>query len=77
MAERSRINKDAATRIWTKHNLKPWKVETFKFSTDPNFEEKPVDVVGLYLHPPEGAIVFSFDEKTQVQASIAPSRPCP
>ena len=55
-------------RIWRNHNLKPWKVETFKISNDPDFEAKLVDVVGLYMNPPERAAVFSFDEKTQVQA---------
>jgi transposase len=48
--------------------LKPWKVDTFKISDDPDFEDKLVDVVGLYLNPPERAVVFSFDEKTQCQA---------
>jgi transposase len=48
--------------------LKPWKLDTFKLSNDPRFEEKLVDVVGLYLNPPERAVVFSFDEKAQVQA---------
>ena len=55
-------------RIWRDHNLKPWKVKTFKISNDPRFEEKLVDVVGLYMDPPERAVVFSFDEKTQRQA---------
>jgi len=68
MAERFGIGKDTVARIWKNHNLKPWKVDTFKISTDPDFEKKLVDVVGLYLNPPERAIVFSFDEKTQVQA---------
>ena len=68
MARRFGIGKDTVARIWRDHNLKPWKVETFKLSTDPHFEEKLVDVVGLYLNPPERAVVFSFDEKTQVQA---------
>jgi transposase len=62
------IGKDTVARIWKSHNLKPWKVEGFKVSTDPHFEDKLVDVVGLYLDPPERAVVFSFDEKTQVQA---------
>jgi transposase len=62
------IGKDAVARIWSDHNLKPWKVETFKISNDPNFEEKLVDVVGLYMNPPRRAVVFSFDEKTQCQA---------
>jgi len=68
MAERFGIGKDTVARIWRDHNLKPWKVDTFKVSNDPAFEEKLVDVVGLYMDPPERAVVFSFDEKTQVQA---------
>jgi hypothetical protein len=55
-------------RIWRARKLRPWRVETFKLSNDPRFEEKLVDVVGLYLDPPERAVVFSFDEKTQCQA---------
>ena len=77
MAGRFGIGKDTRTCIWKNHNLKPWAVETFKVSTDPNFEEKLVDVIGLYLHPSEWETIFSFDEKTLVQISIAPSRPCP
>ena len=68
MAARFGIGKDTVARIWRDHELKPWKVATFKVSSDPRFEEKLVDVVGLYLHPPAKAVVFSFDEKTQVQA---------
>jgi transposase len=68
LARRFGIGKDAVARIWSDHNLKPWRVDTFKISTDPDFEEKLVDVVGLYMNPPERAAVFSFDEKTQVQA---------
>jgi transposase len=68
MADRHGIGKDTVARIWRKHDLKPWRVDTFKVSDDPDFEAKLVDVVGLYLDPPERAIVFSFDEKTQVQA---------
>jgi transposase len=68
LAARLGIGKDAVAKIWADHNLKPWKTETFKLSTDPDFERKLVDVVGLYLNPPERAVVFSFDEKTQVQA---------
>ena len=55
-------------RIWRARNLQPWRVDTFKISNDPDFEAKLVDVVGLYLNPPERAVVFSFDEKTQCQA---------
>jgi transposase len=68
MAARVGIGKDAVARIWADHELKPWKVDTFKISNDPRFEEKLVDVVGLYLRPPSRAVVFSFDEKTQCQA---------
>lgn len=68
LAERFGIGKDTVARIWRDHNLKPWLVRTFKLSNDPRFEQKLVDVVGLYLDPPERAVVFSFDEKTQCQA---------
>jgi transposase len=68
MAARYGIGKDTVARIWRRHDLKPWRVDTFKVSNDPDFEAKLVDVVGLYLDPPQRAIVFSFDEKTQVQA---------
>jgi transposase len=68
MAAHVGIGKDAVARIWADHGLKPWKIETFKISNDPRFEEKLVDVVGLYLNPPSRAVVFSFDEKTQCQA---------
>jgi transposase len=68
LAARVGISHDAVAKIWRDHELKPWKVETFKISTDPRFEEKLVDVVGLYLDPPAKAVVFCFDEKTQCQA---------
>jgi transposase len=68
LGERFGIGKDTVARIWRDHELKPWRVETFKLSNDPRFEEKLVDIVGLYLNPPERAAVFSFDENTQVQA---------
>jgi len=68
MAAHVGIGKDAVARIWADHGLKPSKIETFKISNDPRFEEKLVDVVGLYLNPPSRAVVFSFDEKTQCQA---------
>ena len=70
MATRFGIGKDSVARIWRDHNLKPWKVDTFKVSNDPYFEEKLVDVVGLYLNPPERAVVFSFDEKTPGPGSL-------
>jgi transposase len=65
MAERMGISNNTVARIWKDHELKPWRVDLFKISTDPHFEEKLVDVVGLYLNPPERAVVFSFGEKTQ------------
>src|SRR5215510_818993 len=58
----------AAACIWRAFGLKPHLRETFKLSTDPFFVEKVRDVVGLYLNPPERAIVLSVDEKSQVQA---------
>jgi transposase len=68
MGSRHGVGKDTVARIWKARNLRPWRVETFKLSNDPNFETKLVDVVGLYMDPPERAVVFSFDEKTQCQA---------
>jgi transposase len=68
LAERYQVGKDTVARIWKARNLRPWRVETFKLSKDPDFEAKLVDVVGLYLNPPQRAVVFSFDEKTQCQA---------
>ncbi|MEP6879871.1 MAG: IS630 family transposase, partial [Nitrosospira sp.] len=55
-------------RVWRAHGLKPHLIETFKVSRDPDFVEKLEDVVGLYLHPPEHALVLCCDEKSQVQA---------
>ena len=68
LAQRVGVSHDTVARIWKDHGLKPWRLETFKVSSDPHFEEKLVDVVGLYLKPPARAVVFSFDEKTPVQA---------
>jgi transposase len=55
-------------RVWKETNLQPHRVKTFKLSSDPRFAEKLVDVVGLYLNPPEHAIVLCVDEKSQIQA---------
>ena len=55
-------------RIWREHKLKPHQVRSFKFSRDPQLAEKIIDVVGLYLDPPKGALVLCVDEKTQIQA---------
>jgi transposase len=68
MAARHGVGKDTIARIWRSRGLRPWKADTFKLSTDPDFEDKVIDVVGLYLNPPQAAAVFAFDEKTQVQA---------
>jgi transposase len=62
------VSASTVGRIWKAHGLKPHRVETFKISRDPHFVEKLHDVVGLYLCPPERAVVFSVDAKTQIQA---------
>ena len=59
MGERHGVGKDTVARIGSR-GLRPWKVDTFKLSNDPNFEDKVIDVVGLYLNPPEAAAVFAF-----------------
>jgi transposase len=68
MAERTGLSKSTIGRIWRDFGLQPHRAETFKLSTDPLFVEKVVDVVGLYHHPPERAVVLCTDEKSQVQA---------
>lgn len=68
LADRTGLSHSTVHRIWQEHGLKPHRIETFKFSTDPQAEERIRDVVGLYLHPPENAAVLSLDEKTQIQA---------
>ena len=67
-------------RIWREWKLQPWRRETFKFSTDPELDAKVRDVVGLYLNPPDKAVVLPIDEKSQIQAldrtaPILPLRP--
>jgi len=68
MAERSGLSKSTIGRIWKGFGLKPHLVDGFKLSTDPLFVDKVYDVVGLYLNPPEAAVVLCVDEKSQVQA---------
>lgn len=68
MAERMNISESTVGRIWRAHGLKPHRVTGFKLSNDKQFQEKLEDVVGLYLAPPENAIVLSCDEKSQMQA---------
>jgi transposase len=62
------VSQSMIHRVWKANGLKPHLVRTFKLSRDPHFEEKLIDVVGLYLNPPEKALVISADEKSQIQA---------
>src|SRR4051794_33567522 len=68
MAAAQGISKSSVSRIWRSHNIKPHRTETFKLSRDPKFLEKLTDVVGLYLNPPDQAMVLCVDEKSQIQA---------
>ena len=68
MATAQGISKSSVSRIWRSHNIKPHRTKTFKLSRDPKFLEKLTDVAGLYLNPPEQAIVLCVDEKSQIQA---------
>ncbi len=68
MAEELGMSQTAVSRIWRAFGLKPHRTETFKLSTDPLFVDKVRDVVGLYLDPPDRALVLCVDEKSQVQA---------
>ena len=79
-AEGTPISHATIARIWHRFGVQPWRAETFKFSTDPQLEAKIRDVVGLYLHPPDKAVVLCVDEKPQIQAlertaPILPVRP--
>jgi transposase len=80
MARAQKLSEASIRRIWKKHNLKPHLVETFKLSHDRHFVEKLTDVVGLYLNPPDKALVLCVDEKSQIQAlertqPLLPMRP--
>src|ERR1700748_1339741 len=68
MAAAAGISEASVRRIWRAHGLKPHQVRTFKLSRDPKFTEKLEDIVGLYLNPPEHALVLCADEKSQIQA---------
>lgn len=68
MASEAGISEASVRRIWRAHGLKPHRIESFKVSNDPDFAAKLEDVVGLYLNPPEHALVLSVDEKSQIQA---------
>ena len=80
MAASQKVSPATVQRIWQKHKLQPHRVESFKFSNDPEFARKVRDIVGLYMNPPDKAIVLSVDEKSQIQAldrtqPILPLRP--
>jgi len=68
MAEAAGISLRSVQRIWSAHNLQPHRLRTFKLSRDPQFAEKLMDVVGLYVDPPAHSVVLSVDEKSQIQA---------
>ena len=68
MAKAQGVSPATVQRIWSARDIKPHRVKTFKLSNDKRFEEKLVDIVGLYLNPPENAIVLCMDEKSQIQA---------
>jgi transposase len=68
MAQAAKVSEATVRRLWHKHGLKPHRVKSFKLSNDPHFAEKLDDIVGLYLNPPEHALVLSLDEKSQIQA---------
>jgi len=68
LAKRLGTSHVTIAEAWKRYGVKPWKAETFKFSTDPELEAKVADIIGLYLAPPENAIVLCCDEKSQIQA---------
>lgn len=68
MAKNQQVSKSTVSNVWRSHNLKPHRVKNFKLSRDPRFLEKLTDVVGLYLNPPQQALVLCIDEKSQIQA---------
>jgi transposase len=68
LAPRLGVDHATVAAVWKKYRVRPWRAETFKFSTDPELVAKVNDIIGLYLWPPENAIVLCCDEKSQVQA---------
>jgi transposase len=68
LAERLKVSNTTIARAWRSYGIKPWKAESFRFSTDPELVGKVTDICGLYLAPPENAIVLCVDEKSQIQA---------
>ncbi|RPI10785.1 MAG: IS630 family transposase [Zetaproteobacteria bacterium] len=83
LAKQLGLSRMMVQRVWQRHAIQPHRVEKFKLSTDPHFEERVRDIVGLYLDPPERALVLCVDEKSQIQAldrtaPLLPLRPgCP
>lgn len=77
MAEQAGLSHSSVHRIWKANDLKPHRMETFKVSNDPDFESKFWDVIGLYLNPPDRALVLCCDEKSQCQALERTQRPLP
>ena len=80
LAKHLGISRTIVHRVWQRHDVQPHRVERFKLSNDPRFEEKVRDIVGLYLNPPDRALVLCVDEKSQIQAldrtaPILPLRP--
>jgi transposase len=80
LAKHMGLSRTIVHRVWQRHDVQPHRVERFKLSNDPHFEEKVRDVVGLYLNPPDRALVLCVDEKSQIQAldrtaPILPLRP--
>jgi hypothetical protein len=76
MAKQVGVSPATVQRVWAARGLKPHLVKSFKLSNDPRFEGKLIDVVGLYLAPPDNAIVLCLDEKSSVHPWTAPSRRC-
>nr|WP_161926446.1 IS630 family transposase [Gordonia crocea] len=68
LAARLKVSPASVARAWRNYGIKPWKAESFRFSTDPELVGKVTDICGLYLNPPENAIVLCVDEKSQIQA---------
>ena len=68
LAAHLRVSRTIVHRVWQRHDVQPHRVERFKLSNDPQFEAKVRDVVGLYLNPPDRALVLCVDEKSQIQA---------
>ena len=80
MAQYAEVSQWQVRKVWAAADLKPHRIKSFKISNDPRFAEKVIDVVGLYLNPPDNAMVLSVDEKTQIQAldrtqPLLPMRP--